>query len=299
MKWICTVCKYVHEGDEPPDRCPVCNVPKEKFEPFKEDAPSASSTKETDDASPDKRTWLCTVCKYVHEGNAPPDICPVCKKPWSAFIPHVEGPDGPKLPQATSSEALKKPSKKKSDRWRCVICNYIHDGPEPPDVCPICGAGADSFVPELDSPEHHHRGFAGLIEKLHLHPVAAHFPNGALPLAFLAWMVYLVRQDACLERASFYLMLVAVAAVPFTAISGWSDAKHRFGTTTTGVFPEKKLWSWLLTGLSVVLATWRITLGWNHVPQGAEMVIYTILLIAATGVAARLGMLGGKLVFGH
>ena len=24
MKWICTICKYVHEGDEPPDICPVC-----------------------------------------------------------------------------------------------------------------------------------------------------------------------------------------------------------------------------------------------------------------------------------
>lgn len=33
-KWICTVCGYVHEGDEPPDTCPVCGVPKEKFAPL-------------------------------------------------------------------------------------------------------------------------------------------------------------------------------------------------------------------------------------------------------------------------
>ena len=32
MKWICKVCGYVHEGSEPPEKCPVCKAPKEKFE---------------------------------------------------------------------------------------------------------------------------------------------------------------------------------------------------------------------------------------------------------------------------
>ncbi len=31
-KWVCKVCGYVHEGDEAPESCPVCRVPKEKFE---------------------------------------------------------------------------------------------------------------------------------------------------------------------------------------------------------------------------------------------------------------------------
>jgi uncharacterized membrane protein len=187
----------------------------------------------------------------------------------------------------------------KSNRWRCTVCNYIHEGPEPLGVCPICGAGKEAFVPETDSPEHHHRGFGGLIEKLHLHPVAAHFPNGALPLALLAWFVYLVLGDSSFERTSFYLMLVATLAVPFTGLSGLSDAKHRFGTTSTGVFPEKKLWSLVLTGVTFGMAGWRLSLGWAHVPIGLEIAVFTVLLIAATGIAARLGMLGGKLVFGH
>ena len=154
-------------------------------------------------------------------------------------------------------------------------------------------------MPELDSVEHHHRGFAGLIEKLHLHPVSAHFPNGALPLAFLAWLAFLVLGDSSFERTSFYLMLVATLVVPFTGFSGWSDAKHRFGTTTTGVFPEKKIWSFVLTGVTLGMAGWRLSLGWTHVPSGVEIAVYTVLLIVATGIVARLGMLGGKLVFGH
>ncbi len=30
-KYVCSVCGYVHEGDEAPEKCPVCNAPKEKF----------------------------------------------------------------------------------------------------------------------------------------------------------------------------------------------------------------------------------------------------------------------------
>ena len=30
-KWVCPVCGYVHEGDTPPEKCPVCKVPGERF----------------------------------------------------------------------------------------------------------------------------------------------------------------------------------------------------------------------------------------------------------------------------
>jgi len=31
MKYVCSVCGYVHEGDGAPDSCPICKAPKEKF----------------------------------------------------------------------------------------------------------------------------------------------------------------------------------------------------------------------------------------------------------------------------
>ena len=31
MKFVCSVCGYVYEGDTPPERCPQCRAPKEKF----------------------------------------------------------------------------------------------------------------------------------------------------------------------------------------------------------------------------------------------------------------------------
>ena len=35
-KYVCPVCGYVHEGDEPPEKCPVCNVPGSKFNKMEE-----------------------------------------------------------------------------------------------------------------------------------------------------------------------------------------------------------------------------------------------------------------------
>lgn len=35
-KWRCTVCGYIHEGDEPPEQCPVCKAPRDDFVEVKE-----------------------------------------------------------------------------------------------------------------------------------------------------------------------------------------------------------------------------------------------------------------------
>ncbi len=31
-KYVCTICGYIHEGDQPPEKCPICNAPASKFE---------------------------------------------------------------------------------------------------------------------------------------------------------------------------------------------------------------------------------------------------------------------------
>lgn len=36
-KWMCSVCGYVHEGPEAPERCPQCKQPREKFVEVKDD----------------------------------------------------------------------------------------------------------------------------------------------------------------------------------------------------------------------------------------------------------------------
>lgn len=55
-KYICSVCGYVHEGTEPPEKCPQCGVPASKF---KEQG--------------DDRTWAAEHVVGVAEG-APQEI---------------------------------------------------------------------------------------------------------------------------------------------------------------------------------------------------------------------------------
>jgi uncharacterized membrane protein len=45
-KWRCTVCGYIHVGDEPPEKCPVCGADKSKFEEVIEQEPAAEKEKQ-------------------------------------------------------------------------------------------------------------------------------------------------------------------------------------------------------------------------------------------------------------
>lgn len=77
-------------------------------------------------------TWTCTVCGYVHTGDAPPAECPVCGAAASAFerTPTEVAAAAPIVMQ-----------------WECAVCGYVHDGPNPPAECPVCGADASQFKP--------------------------------------------------------------------------------------------------------------------------------------------------------
>lgn len=89
-------------------------------------------------------TWRCSVCGYIHEGDAPPDTCPVCGVPASEFK-EVSEPAEPAEPKDSSS---------RGKAWRCQVCGYIHYGDEPPDECPVCAASASLFeAVEQDAPE--------------------------------------------------------------------------------------------------------------------------------------------------
>ena len=35
-KWVCSVCGYVYEGENPPEFCPQCKAPASKFTEMKE-----------------------------------------------------------------------------------------------------------------------------------------------------------------------------------------------------------------------------------------------------------------------
>ncbi|MBQ1332340.1 MAG: 4Fe-4S binding protein [Lachnospiraceae bacterium] len=42
-KWVCSVCGYVYEGEQPPEKCPLCGQPAEKFKKAEEPAAAAKN----------------------------------------------------------------------------------------------------------------------------------------------------------------------------------------------------------------------------------------------------------------
>lgn len=55
-------------------------------------------------------------------------------------------------PQVNTTEAFRSigrdgSGKKRVTKWKCQVCGYIHEGPEPPDECPVCGAPKERFEP--------------------------------------------------------------------------------------------------------------------------------------------------------
>jgi rubredoxin len=110
------------------------------------------------------KRWVCSVCGYIHEGPEPPDECPVCGADKSMFeeVPSekADTESAPGSPSDSDAAAVAEtaPTEAATKKWECTVCGYIHEGPEPPDECPVCGADKSAFVelaedaPETSSP---------------------------------------------------------------------------------------------------------------------------------------------------
>lgn len=124
-KWRCTVCGYIHEGDQPPEVCPVCGVDSSNFEKI-EDIPNGGEENT-------KTSWRCLVCGYIHLGEKPPDICPVCGVDSTNFV-RVE--DTPPLEDLSPEEAMKKSIY--SLTYGLFIISAYHDGKDNAQTANTC-----------------------------------------------------------------------------------------------------------------------------------------------------------------
>lgn len=177
QRWRCDVCGYIHDGDAPPDICPLCGVGPELFSAVPSAPPAAPATP-PQTTVPSASTWRCDVCGHVHRGEAPPRSCPQCGQPadmFSAADDLVEvarwrcsvcgnehtgesppetcplcGAGASRYRQARSTH-VRPPSP--AVRHECLACGYLHQGAEPPEVCPLCGVGSDQFRPHTAANE--------------------------------------------------------------------------------------------------------------------------------------------------
>lgn len=139
-------------------------------------------------------------------------------------------------------------------RWQCTVCGYVHEGNEPPEFCPVCGADKSKFIP-LDTEK---TGlFHELVSAFKLHPVLAHFPGGLMPTAALFLVFYFVTKQAGVEHASFWLVLVLTIVVPFSLATGIHDWYKYFGRDHAPVFYKKLALALTLLTLGLVAIALR------------------------------------------
>lgn len=245
------------------------------------------------------KKWKCTVCGYIHEGDAPPAECPLCKAKADKFEEVVE-----------EGAAVR--------RWRCTICDYIHEGDAPPDECPICKAGPDKFV-EIDAEGNEIAAadkpkvapvaarpvkkqkpslLVRAVLKLHLHPISVHMPQGVLPAAviFLAIAMFLGLQ--VFEVAAFYNMVFVLLTMPAVLVTGYLEWQNRYKGAKTIIFLMKIFASATVTLSLIGLVLWRFLMPDVASPDSPYRLIYFGVAAIMVGATAIAGNLGGKLVFG-
>jgi len=239
------------------------------------------------------KKWQCTVCGYIHEGDEPPDECPVCGADRSEFVEITEeasegSPAADTAPPADSAgAAVPEEPVGATESAEVAAASPIPEGPaaEPPTPGP--------------KPQALYERITSLMTEQHAHPISTHIPNGVLPISTVFLMLSVLFHFDQLGRAAFFNMVVVFLATPFVIFSGYNDWQRRLGGRMTKIIRTKMICAGTILVLSGVVVVW-----WAIDPTVATaassnrwLFLFLNLVLLATAVVA--GYFGGKLVFGY
>ena len=221
-------------------------------------------------------------------------------------------------------------------KWRCTVCNYIHTGEGPPEICPVCGADKSKFVEispeeakqyEAKQREKGNAGGKGAQAKTagqskpagssktpppsgglwnfignqlivhHAHPITVHVPNGVLPIVVLFMFISAVIGTESLAWAAFYFTVMVVVSMPVVMYTGYNEWQRKYGGAKTTLFMIKIAAAAVVALTSLLLVIWFF-INPDVIYAGAarrgSFLILNLIMFFATGVA---GFIGGKFVF--
>lgn len=212
-------------------------------------------------------------------------------------------------------------------KWRCTVCGYIHEGEEPPEICPVCGANKSAFelVEEKtaqSSPEKEPEQKAAsvseekinqenfqaqnssdnnlnsVLEKIddaiikhHLHPISVHIPNGVIPIAVFLLIIGSLFNNQSLIDAAYYNIAMVFLAMPIVLYTGYVEWRNRYNKALTGIFKTKISAAAVVAFLSIFISLWK---SFSPDAGGLFFLICHIIMLVAAGIA---GHIGGKFVF--
>lgn len=179
--------------------------------------------------------------------------------------------------------------------WKCNVCGYLHEGAQPPDICPLCGAVREKFI--LLEKEKINL-LPDLVASLRVHSVASHFPNGLVPTLHAALLVFLLTGEKCFETAALFMLALVLAVVPVSVASGLYDWKRHYAHIHANIFLKKILLAAALAVCASAALLLRVFQpGLWEASDPTLRRLYGCLLLAALALVVLLGHYGGKLVF--
>ncbi|SDO36881.1 rubredoxin-like domain-containing protein [Desulforhopalus singaporensis] len=260
--WRCTVSGYLHTGVEPPEKCPICEATADQFEEVTDTdshLPVAQTEKET------AARWKCTVCGYIHEGDAPPAKCPVCAAPASMFVPIDEEGNDLAEPPKVAVEPISLPiGGKKKKKIGTRILGWL----------------------------------ASLSLKLHLHPISAHFPNGILPAVVIFLLMAVFLENAVLGTVAYCNLIFTLIMLPPVLLTGYLEWQKRYKGIKSAIFITKITCAVIVLFCVNILVFWRVIDPQVLAPESPYQLVYLATSGVMIAAAAIAGHLGGKLVFG-
>jgi rubredoxin/uncharacterized membrane protein len=207
-------------------------------------------------------------------------------------------------------------------KWQCSICGYIHEGDQPPETCPVCGADQSKFIElDLDEPNQtetkesrpeakqadlksddpkpgvkQNRMF-DLMVKHHVHPISVHIPNGLLPVSVIFIFLAAIFKFAALSQAAFYNMVFVIFAMPLVLFSGFLEWQKKYNGAMTKLFLTKMICGAVVSLSAIVLSVWLFLEPQILASGSSQKLPFLFINLIMLSAATVAGLLGGKLVF--
>ena len=203
------------------------------------------------------KVWQCSVCRYIHRGNTPPDKCPICNAGANKFREIDEA----SIPEKRPKRRQQKPQ---TDKARTIEENRFEK-------------------------------IKSLLLKHHAHPVLVHTPNGLLPVAVILWLLAWIFDYQLLGKAAFINQIFVIVSLPLVIFTGIIEWQKKYNKAMTTMF-KIKISATILTSTACLITTiWFFidpevllsSLAWSFM-------FINIIMLATAGIA---GHIGGKLVF--
>ena len=263
-QWRCSVSGYLHTGPNPPEKCPVCEATADQFEEVvKESEAIQEEVEQETQETESSRRWRCSVCGYVHQGETPPEKCPLCGADRSLFEEIDE-----------EGNSLGKDEDETNE-----------------------GEVASSAATEIEEAATFFNKIAALSFKFHLHSIHTHFPNGILPIvvAFLGLAIYF--NIVSLETAAFFNSIAVLISLPVVLLTGYIEWQKRYKGLKSAIFITKIICALVVLASVNILVFWRVIDPGVAAEGSAMQMMYFAVAAVALGAAGIAGHLGGKLAF--